>query len=81
MGGRGVLSVLALLVVETCQLSGVPSAQFGTFDFLELENTAYQVEIATAPVSELQLQESLQAGEVSSLVSGILAQSMVGLVL
>ena len=50
------LSLLALFVVETNQFGGVPSTQFGTFDFLELESASYQVEIATAPVSELQLQ-------------------------
>jgi hypothetical protein len=55
--GAGVfLSLLALFVVETNQFGGVPSTQFGTFDFLELESASYQVEIATAPVSELQLQ-------------------------
>ena len=61
----GLLAVLALLVVETDQFSSLPSSQFGTFDFAELESASYQVEIATAPVSELQLQESLiQEGEV-----------------
>ena len=60
------LAVLALLVTETCQFSDVSRAELGTFDFLELDSAAYQVEIASAPVSELQLQESLQAqGEVS----------------
>ena len=51
------LSVLALLAVQTYQFSGVPSAHFGTFDFLELENTAYEVEITSTPVTELQIQE------------------------
>lgn len=58
---RGLLSVLALLAVETSQFSGVPSAHFGTFDFLELESAAYEVEIASTPVSELQLQKSAES--------------------
>ena len=57
---REVLSVLVLLVVKTCQFSGIPSAHFGTFDFLELESAAYEVEIASTPVSELELRENAE---------------------
>ena len=55
------LYVLALLAVETSQFNGVPSAHFGTFDFLELESAAYEVEIASTPVSELQIQVNAES--------------------
>lgn len=57
---REILSALVFLLVhvaETDQFSGVPSAHFGTFDFLELESALYEVKITNTPVSELQLQE------------------------
>ena len=58
------MAFLVLLAVETCQFSGVPSSHFGTFDFLELENAVYEVEISSAPVSELQLHQNAQKEEV-----------------
>ena len=61
------LSELLLIMVwyasESNQFSGVPSTHFGTFDFAELEGAAYEVEISSTPVSELQFQENAE-GEV-----------------
>lgn len=54
------ISVVVLLSAETCQFSGIPSNRFGAFDFMELESMAYEVEIASAPISELQLQEKTE---------------------
>ena len=52
------VTVLVLLVSETRQFSSVSSSHFGTFDFAELENAAYEVDIASTPMSELQFEVS-----------------------
>ena len=52
------VAVLVLLVSETRQFGSVSSSHFGTFDFAELENAAYEVDIASTPMSELQFEVS-----------------------
>ena len=53
-----VLSAVTRLSSEAVQL--VDSGHFGTFDFAELETVSYEVEIQSAPVSELQFEENVE---------------------